>query len=279
MSDIVSQKLSVHQQHELLLALERAGLSPQDAQRAIEDREIANAMVQQATRSSSDSACPVEQAFHIMDDNFHGIDALERHLGVKLSAKSKKLFLTVPFSAEELQACRETHVLVACGALSLMDVWQAQTGLFYARRNPWYGAKSEQWARSKVKAGWQLIRKGPVPDSTNKTWNEQEVLLTDDELVPSASVLAQAILIHYLETGERLFWQIYASVSEVGSGRSSTSMSPSIFNQDFWLEPIDTSGGHRVHLGYFDSLGLNISDYWGSCCSGNVGLASSRKFS
>ena len=196
-----------------------------------------------------------EIASEITGDNFHGIDALERHLGVKLSAKSKKLFLTVPFSPEVLQVCRETHVLVACGPLSLLDVRQAQTGLFYAKSDPWYGQPSEQFARSKVKAGWQLVRKNPVPDSTSKTWDEQNSLLGQDEQVPSASVLAQAILIHYLETKERLFEQIYVRCSDVGSV------------------------GIRVHLGYFGGGGLSVYDRWVVHRDGNVGLSSSRKFS
>ena len=196
-----------------------------------------------------------EIASQIMGDNFHGIDALKRHLGVELSAEFKKLFLNVPFSAEVLQACRETHVLVACGPLSLMDVWQAQTGLFYAKSELWYGGSSEQFAQRQVKAGWQLVRKNPVPGSTNKTWDEQNGLLGTDEQVPSASVLAQAILIHYLETGKRLFGQIYVRVSDV-----------------------DSDGG-RVYVGGFDEDGLYDNGYWGDDRSSIFGLSSSRKFS
>lgn len=195
----------------------------------------------------------LDEAAQIMGDNFHCIEALERHMAVKLSSKSKKLFLTVPFSAEVLQACRETHVLVACGALSLMDIWQAQTGLFYAKSEPWYGARDEQFARSKVKAGWQLVRKNPVPDSTRRTWNEQNALLGQDEQVPSASVLAQAILIHYQETEERLYETIYVRCSDVNS-----------------------IGGH-VYLGIFDQYGLHVDNDWGSRRFNRVGLSSSRK--
>lgn len=213
MSDIVSQKLSVHQQDDIIHAAE------------------------------------------IMGSNFHGVDALERHFGVKLSAKSKKLFLAVPFSAEVLQACRETHVLVACGALSLMDVWQAQTGLFYAKSEPLYGGSSERFARSMVKAGWQLVRKHPVPDSNSKTWDEQNHLLGADEQVPSDSVLAQTILTHYLETGERLFEQVYARTSSLDSD------------------------GHRVLFGNFDENGLRINYFWDGRRIGDIGLSASRKVS
>ena len=241
---------------QFLRLLREAGLTDQARQRVIDDPNFRSELVRFWNGNPAEGGTTTpEIASQIMGDNFHGIDALERHLGVKLSAKSKKLFLTVPFSAEVLQACRETHMLVACGPLSLLDVRQAQTGLFYAKSEPWYGQPSEQFARSKVKAGWQLVRKNPVPDSTSKTWDEQNALLAAVEQVPSASVLAQAILIHYLETEERLFEQIYVRVSDVGSD------------------------GSRVYLGYFDEDGLHVYRYWGDRRGGNVGLSSSRKFS
>lgn len=243
--------------HELIVTGRSVGAGKEFYSKLAHDstlfRQVVN-FVNGPTPAEGDSVTP-EQAATIMGSNFHGIDALERHLGVKLSAKSKKLFLSVPFSAATLQACAETHVLVACGALSLMDVRQAQTGLFYAKSDPWYGAASEQFARSKVKAGWQLVRKNPVPDSTRKTWVEQNALLGADEQVPSASVLAQAILIHYLETEERLYETIYVRVSDV------------------------RSGGALVDLGIFDQGGLDGVRYrWAGFRYSGLGLASSRKF-
>jgi hypothetical protein len=204
---------------------------------------------------SEDGTTTPEIAAEIMGRGFHGTDALERHLDVKLSPTSKKLFLTVPYTPEVLQACRETHVLVACGALSLMDVWRVQTLLFYAKSDPWYGDLSEWFAHSKVKAGWQLVRKNPVWDSTIKTWDEQNKLLWQDEQVPSASVLVQAILIHYLETKERLFEDICVRCSDVDSD------------------------GRRVNLGFLDERGLDVGYGWDGGQRSDVGLSSSRKFS
>lgn len=198
-----------------------------------------------------------EIAAEIMGDNFHGIDALERHLGIKLSSKSKKLFLTVPFSPEVLQACRETHMLVACGALSLINVKHAQPGLFYVEDEPWYEVMGLEFARTKVKAGWQLVRKSAVPNSSGMSWDEQNRLLEQDELVPNASVLAQAILIHYLETRERLFKEMYVRVSDKGV-----------------LEADDS----HVFLGDFFRIGLHVGDCWDGRHSLDIGLSSSRKF-
>lgn len=237
--------------------LREAGLTDQARQRVIDDPTFRSELVRFWNGNlSEDGGTTPEIAAEIMGDNFHGTDALERHLGVKLSPTSKKLFLTVPYTPEVLQACRETHVLVACGALSLMDVWRVQTRLFYSNSDPWYGDSSKWFAHSKVKAGWQLVRKNPVPDSSRKTWDEQNQLLRQDEQVPSASVLTQAILIHYLETGERLFEDIYVRCSDMD------------YDSD------------RVRLGHFDEDGLRVGYYWDGW-DGNwgvvVGLSSSRK--
>lgn len=203
---------------------------------------------------ASTTPVTLDQAESIMGTNFHGVNALEKFLGRSLSAKNKRdLNKAVPFSAEVLEACRDTHVLVACAGISLMEVWNVQTALFYAKSDPWY--KSQQFATTKVKAGWYLVRKTPVPDSTSKTWTEQCELLTEAEEVPSASVLAQAILIHYLETNERLFEAIYVRVSDVGSV------------------------GDRVDLGLFDQDGLRVSGFWGGNRGSSIGVSASRKFS
>ncbi len=235
--------------------LEEEGLKDDARQRAINDPNFRAELVRFWNGAPAPSLASVtpEQAAAIMGQGFIGIEPLQRHLGVKLSPKSKKLFDRVPFSAEVLQQCAETHVLVACGALSLMDVWQVQTDLLYAKSDPWY--KGERFATTRVKAGWQLVRKNPVPDSTSKTWDEQNALLGQNDQVPSASVLAQAILLTYLETKERLFKTIYVRTSDLDSD------------------------GLRVCLGLFDSQGLHVYYSWGSRQDSNIGLASSRKFS
>lgn len=255
-TDTVSRTLSVHQEHELLLALERAGLTPVDAQSAIDNITTAQAMVQAArSQDPTTTSCSPSEAAAIMGDNFHGLEVTEHHFSLSFNAKQKKILATVPFSPAVLQACAQTHVLVACASLSLVDVREKQCELCYSKSDPWYGKPSQQFARSKVKVSWQLVRKSPVPGSTSKIWDEQQALLSGDDLVPSASVLAQAIFLHYLETKERLFQGIYVRTSDVDSV------------------------GDRVFLGYFDEDGLDVSYCWDGHRNGGIGLSSSRKFS
>ena len=257
---------------QLLRLLREAGLTDEARQRVINDPEFRTRLVMFWNDNQTiDTTTTAEQAAEIMGTNFHGISALEQHMGVNLSARSKKLFQIVPFNVELLQSCCETHVLVACGALSFMDVWGQQSELFDREFDPinndedciatdckmWFGTPEEEWARRPIKAGWQLVRKQLVGFATGKTWEEQKELLESDEQVPSASVLAQVILIHYLETlsgskPERLFEKVVARSSDT--------------------TPYDT----QVHLGYFDQDGLVVAgwddDRWSWC-----GLASSLK--
>ena len=234
---------------QFLRLLREAGLTDQARQRVIDDPTFRAELVHfwNGNHAYNDTVTP-EQAATIMGNNFHGIDALEHHLGVKLSAKSKRLFGSVPFSAEIMQACAQTHVLVACGQLSLMDVWLVQTDLFYDI-DPWF--KAMRFANAKERAGWQLVRKQPVSNSTCKSFNEQKALLGANEMIPSLSVLSQAIILTYLETKECLF--------------------PGIF--------VRASSGDRAILGQFNGRSFHI-DYFAWVSdepNGGIGLASSIK--
>lgn len=253
--DVINRTLSVHQEHELLSALERAGITSADAQKVIASPNnfVAESVIDFIRQCTPAFYATPAQAAAIMGSNFIGIEPLQRHLGVKLSPKSKKLFDKVPFSAKVLQQCADTHVLVACGALSLLDVWLVQKDLWYCKSVPWY--KAECFATTKVKAGWQLVRKNAMPDSTSKAWDEQNLLLGADESVPSASVLAQAIFLIYLETNEHLFQTIYVRTSSV-----------------------DSNGSH-MGIGSFVTQGLFVNSYSVGHRGSNLGLVSSRKYS
>ncbi len=252
--DIVSRTLSIHQEHELMLALERAGLRGDDAQNAIDHKDVSEAMVW-TTRKRDEYAitCSPSEAAAIMGGNFHSLDVTERHLGVKFMTKQKKVLATVPFGPAVLQACSETHILVACGGVSLLEIWQACNDLFYIKSDVWY--KNEHFATTKVRPGWYLVRKNLVPYSTSKTWDEQVTLLGPDEQVPSAAVLAQTILIHCMETEERLFGAIYVRSSDV------------------------ISDGNHVYLGSFVQGGLGVYYFWDGGRRGGIGLASAWKSS
>ena len=189
-------------------------------------------------------------AAEIMGDNFHGADETNRFLGAQLSFDDLQNLMTVRFSPAVLEESREDYVLVACASLSLIDVLEAHPELFYAESN--FGYEKEAFAVNKVEAGWQLVRKNPIIGSIDKTWDEQCELLGPDEQVPSASVLAQAIVLHYLKTGERLFEKVYVRTSDMS------------FTRD------------HVDIGYFNHGGLGVHYDLGRRRGVRVALAASR---
>jgi len=92
-----------------------------------------------------------------------------------------------------------------------------------------------------------------VPDSTSKTWPEQQALLTKNEETPTARIIVYTMIGYFLATSEQFFERIYVRCSDVGSD------------------------GSWVIVGSFDSSGLNVSSYWGDSRHDSIGVASARK--
>ena len=192
-----------------------------------------------------------EQARDIMGSACHGTDALERQLGTRLLANEAAQLATVPFSREVLIESRQTHVLVASARMSIMGLRVKAPDAFYFTRT-WYA--DEEFARRELKPRWRLIRKDPVPRSTSKTWAKQQAVLSADEITPEIGELVLAIILHYLETGERLFSTVYVRSSDVDSA------------------------GRRVGAGRFGPDGLRIRS-WGDYPDYYIGVAGVRKSS
>src|SRR3989344_72891 len=162
-----------------------------------------------------------KKAREIMGKNMFGIEDAIKHFGVNPS-----------------KAQLAALVLVAVFPMSILDVrakvkgelWQA----FYDRS--WY--YKEAFAKDRGEIGWQLIRKTPVENSTNKTWNDQQALLGKDDETPKAQVMVYTIIGHYKATNERLFEKVWVRCSDLDSD------------------------GRRVLVGFFDAEGLHVHSDW-----------------
>lgn len=207
-------------------------------------------IIEGRTPAPTGSTTP-EQAAAIMAPACHGIDALERSLDVTLSASEAAQLATVPFSQEALSNSRQTHVLVACARVSLMGLRAKAADAFYFKR-AWYA--EEAFARQSLRARWRLIRREPVPGSMSKTWARQQGVLGPGELIPGVCETALAVVIHYLQTGERLLPTAYVRTRDVDSA------------------------GRRVGLGRFGPDGLRVRS-WGDYPDYYIGLAAARKSS
>lgn len=213
--------------------------------------------VEKVARVIVDGLCePINSqvlAREIMGKNFFGIEDVIRYFGVKPTKQQLAALAEVPFSVEVLQSCKDTHILVAGFPLSILDIRgiakkQSDQTLFYSQ--DWYDKQA--FAKDKGKVGWQLVRKEPIANSTSKTWNDQQALLSNEE-TPTARIVVYTMIGHFLATGERLFEEIYVRTATLDSGAD------------------------RVNVGYFDSEGLHLS-YWNDDSRDDgLGLSAVRK--
>jgi hypothetical protein len=194
-----------------------------------------------------------KKAREIMGTNMFGIEDAIKHFGVNPSKAQLAALSEVPFSEETLEACKATHVLVAVFPMSILDIrakvkgelWQA----FYDQS--WYN--KEAFAKDRGETGWHLIKKTPVENSTNKSWDEQQTLLGKDDETPKAQVMVYTIIGHYKAANERLFEKVWVRCSDLGSD------------------------GYRVCVGSFVARGLGVGNYWDDRRNDYLGLASARK--
>ena len=258
MTTMVSQqKLGVPQQHELLLAFQKAGLTRQFAQLIINSKDNALAQrIVQLIQEEDGIAINFQEspgqvhARKIMGPNFLGIPEAIQHFYVTPNTDQLEVLGEIPFSAEVLEACKDTHLLVAVFPISILDIrGRIDEGIFY--QQDWYDTQA--FAQETGETRWCLIRKNEVPDSITKNWQEQLALLTKTEEVPTAQQLTYLVILNFLVTGERLFPEIYVRTSSLGSD------------------------GVRVRLGRFDDKGLYLSYYWDVTRFGYLAVSSARK--
>ena len=157
-----------------------------------------------------------KQAARIMGSNMHGLGPARRHFVREID---RTRFRVVPFRTETLDACRDSHVLVAVTALSVDDIeaiapkWGYQPGSGNNPEHSWLFLAHEKNASVRPTPGWYLIRKQAV--GLGKTFDEATALLGPAEFVPSLAVLVQAMLLHFHETGGRLYHDTHVWASDI----------------------------------------------------------------
>lgn len=251
MSNIVSRKLSVHKEHEVLLKLEAAGFGDTEAQTIIESQgnELAVKVVAYIRRGGYEATTSQKVAREIMGENFLGIEEASQHFGVKFG-KELARFDEIPFPEAVLEECKDTHILFAGFPLTILAVRsKVLRDLFWQHKYAWYN-KQAFAKKEKVGLRWYLIRKDIVPESTSKTYQEQLAMLSEDEEVPKACEVVYMTILYFLATGTRLFGSIYARCQD------------------------ESASGYRVSVGRFD--GLVVYD-WYDAAYHSIGVVASWK--
>ncbi len=162
---------------------------------------------------------------------------------------------TVP-SQEMLEWCRDNGYMVVAGPnrpMSLLEVRALRKDHFYSKEGGWY-AEQAFVQNDKVETRWIMLRKEPVPQSTSKNWNEQQALLSADEVTPNVSEVTWCVTTYKAVRNIYLLPSIYVRTSSLDSD------------------------GDRVYVGHFDAEGLDVDYYWDGVRHGNLGLSGGRKF-
>lgn len=179
--------------------------------------------------------------------NVLGILDVERHFRRPYSEHELRALATVPFSDETLRQYKDTHVLIAGAPLSVNEMRKLADSIFCP--GDWYNREAFATTK-KVGARWYLLRKEPVPESRNKTYDEQTALLKDEE-VPFACEVTYLVVLYWLTHRERLLPHVFVRCQD------------------------KESDGFRVDIGGFGDLGFFLGCYPDSDCENRLGLASS----
>lgn len=163
---------------------------------------------------------------------------------------------TVP-SQEVLEWCRDNGYMLVAGPnrpMSLLEVRDLKRDYFYSKEGGWY-AEQKFAQNDKADTRWIMLRKEPVPESTstNKTWNELQALLSDDEVTPNVAEVAWCVTTFKAVRNTYLLPSVYVRTSSLDSD------------------------GRRVNVGLFNVVGLFVDRCWDVYRNGYLGVSSARK--
>lgn len=161
---------------------------------------------------------------------------------------------TVP-SQEVLEWCRDNGYMVVAGPnrpMSLLEVRGLKKGYFYTKTGGWY-AEQAFAQNDKAETRWIMLRKEPISQSTSKNWNEQQALLSDDEVTPNVAEVAWCVTTYKAVKNIYLLPNIYVRTSSLDSD------------------------GCRVYVGVFGAEGLYVSGWHDDGRDGDLGVSAGRK--
>lgn len=233
----------------------KAGLNDESAQILNEHPDFAKYLAEGIRRFSA-KAPDYGLAHSILGADFITPEEVTKaRPGIVYTAKQIRALAKSLPSEEVLKWCKENGYAVMPApptAMSTLDVREIQSAHFYSKTGGWYA--DQKFAREdKTSFGWLLIKKTPVSNSTSKTWNEQNKLLSALEKVPNAAEMCWFITTYFEVRGVRLFEGVYVRTSSLDSD------------------------GFRVIVGGFGSDGLGVDGYWVDDRGDDIGLSAARK--
>ena len=158
-----------------------------------------------------------ELARQILGDDFIIPDEVARARHLTYTDANFKHFADTLPSEETLRWCGANGYAVVAGppaTMNIVDIRALKPELFWSSERSWYTDVDLQKSKN-VTVNWLVIRKGPIPNSVNKDWDDQYHLLSRGERVPSADEVAWLVTTFYEVRATRLFEQIHVRTSSV----------------------------------------------------------------
>jgi hypothetical protein len=197
-----------------------------------------------------------------------GIADWQKFYGIKLTPGRMAIIANFPWSEKTLNApcpfhpgkmIRETHfAFVGLDAITIMKLQkinpkETEPRFYSYAPDAWYSQQSFATVET-LKLRWYLLLKNIVPNSENKTFDEQKAMLPKEYEVPSAIAETTKDFLVHKKTGIYANSNRYARTNDLASD------------------------GRRVRVGFCAALGVAVDAYWGGFRLGSLGVGASRKF-
>lgn len=188
----------------------------------------------------------------IMGENFFGIEEAMKYFEVEPTKEQMEALEEIPFTKKVLMDLKSTHILVAVFPISILDISKKADDLLPCPHDD--GWCMFEFAENKGVIGWQLVRKTPVEDSKDETWDEQLKHLSKNDEVPSAQIMVYTIIGCYKNTGKKYF------------------------DNDVFVRTSSICSGDYVLVGdFFSWLSVHEDEFWDGRRHTRLGLSSVRK--
>lgn len=199
-------------------------------------------------------------AREILGDVFLAPDEIAAARGLTYSEEQiAELERTIP-DRETLEWLKLNNYMLVAGSpsdMSLLDIVELNHAYFLnsKKRGSYFNENEAFASNEKVTCRWYMIHDGFMPNSTSKTWSEQQRLFSDYETASMAVELVWALTCYKeVRSNTYRFGRFYARTSSV-----------------------DSRGIH-ISICLFEGGGLGVATYWNDrYSSGNVGVFSLLK--
>jgi hypothetical protein len=158
----------------------------------------------------------------ILGDDFIAPEDVAEAYGFTYSDEQLVTFADTLPDFETLMWLRINGFMLVAGPnadLNLLGVRALDQSLFYHKsdRDDWFEQEMHTFSRIDMVRGgqWLMLRKGDVPNSRSKNWDEQSSLVTSPEYVPNAAEFTYGVTVYGKVRGVYLLPNFWVRTSSV----------------------------------------------------------------